>query len=58
MGLINPTLGFNLILVADWKGETIVKIASHAVPFVLCIFIIVVIFAYVHATQTTFLPGI
>ena len=39
-------------------GESILKIAVRAVPFVLCMLVVVLFIAYVPALSTTLLPEI
>jgi C4-dicarboxylate transporter DctM subunit len=58
VGFITPPLGLNLFVVSGITGESILKIAARAVPFVLCMFIVVLFIAYVPAISTTFLPDI
>ncbi|MEP3276854.1 MAG: TRAP transporter large permease [Stappiaceae bacterium] len=58
VGFITPPLGLNLFVVSGITGESILKIAARAVPFVLCMFIVVLLIAYVPSVSTTFLPEI
>ena len=58
VGFITPPLGLNLFVVSGITGESILKIAARAVPFVLCMFFVVLLIAYVPAVSTTFLPEI
>jgi len=58
VGFITPPLGLNLFVVAGITGESILKIAARAVPFVLCMFIVVLFIAYIPAISTTLLPEI
>lgn len=58
VGFITPPLGLNLFVVSGITGESILKIAAKAVPFVLCMFVVVLLIAYVPAISTTFLPDI
>ncbi len=58
VGFITPPLGLNLFVVSGITGESILKIAARAVPFVLCMFVVVLLIAYVPAISTTFLPDI
>ena len=58
VGFITPPLGLNLFVVSGITGESILKIAARAVPFVLCMFIVVILIAYVPAISTTLLPEI
>ncbi|QBY01402.1 TRAP transporter large permease [Rhodophyticola sp. CCM32] len=56
VGFITPPLGLNLFVVSGLTGESILKIAARAVPFVLCMLIVVLFIAYVPAISTAFLP--
>jgi tripartite ATP-independent transporter DctM subunit len=58
VGFITPPLGLNLFVVSGITGESILKIAVRAVPFVLCMFIVVLLIAYVPAVSTSLLPDI
>jgi C4-dicarboxylate transporter DctM subunit len=58
VGFITPPLGLNLFVVSGITGESILKIAARAVPFVVCMFIVVLFIAYIPAISTTFLPEI
>ena len=58
VGFITPPLGLNLFVVSGITGESILKIAARAVPYVLCMFIVVLLIAYVPAVSTTLLPDI
>ena len=58
VGFITPPLGLNLFVVSGITGESILKIAVRAVPFVLCMFLVVLLIAYVPAVSTTLLPDI
>jgi len=58
VGFITPPLGLNLFVVAGITGESILKIAARAVPFVLCMLIVVLMIAYIPAISTTMLPDI
>jgi tripartite ATP-independent transporter DctM subunit len=58
VGFITPPLGLNLFVVSGITGESILKIAVRAVPFVLCMFVVVLFIAYVPAVSTTLLPDI
>jgi len=58
VGFITPPLGLNLFVVAGITGESILKIAARAVPFVLCMLIVTLLIAYVPAISTTMLPDI
>ncbi len=58
VGFITPPLGLNLFVVSGITGESILKIAARAVPYVLCMFVVVLLIAYVPAVSTTLLPEI
>lgn len=58
VGFITPPLGLNLFVVSGITGESILKIAARAVPFVLCMFVVVLLIAYVPALSTSLLPEI
>lgn len=58
VGFITPPLGLNLFVVSGITGESILKIAARAVPFVLCMFVVVLLIAYVPAVSTSLLPAI
>jgi TRAP-type C4-dicarboxylate transport system permease large subunit len=58
VGFITPPLGLNLFVVAGLTGESILKIAWRAVPFVIFMLIVTLIIAYVPAISTTLLPEI
>jgi C4-dicarboxylate transporter, DctM subunit len=56
VGFITPPLGLNLFVVSGLTGESILKIAWRAVPFVFFMLIVVLLIAYVPAISTTLLP--
>jgi len=58
VGFITPPLGLNLFVVSGITGESILKIAARAVPFVFFMLIVVLFIAYVPALSTTMLPDI
>ncbi len=58
VGFITPPLGLNLFVVSGITGESILKIAARAVPFVLGMLVVVLFIAYVPAISTTLLPEI
>ena len=58
VGFITPPLGLNLFVVAGITGESILKIAARAIPFVLCMLVVVLMIAYIPAISTTMLPDI
>ncbi len=57
VGFITPPLGLNLFVVSGLTGESILKIAVHAVPFVFFMMIVVLMIAYWPALSTTLLPA-
>ena len=58
VGFITPPLGLNLFVVSGLTGESILKIAARAVPFVFFMLIVVLLIAYVPAVSTSLLPDI
>ncbi len=56
VGFITPPLGLNLFVVSGLTGESILKIAVRAVPFVFFMLLVVLLIAYVPAFSTTLLP--
>jgi len=58
VGFITPPLGLNLFVVAGITGESILKIAARAVPFVLCMLVVTLMIAYIPAISTTMLSDI
>lgn len=58
VGFITPPLGLNLFVVSGITGESILKIAVRAVPFVLTMLIVVLLIAYFPPISTTLLPDI
>ena len=58
VGFITPPLGLNLFVVSGLTGESIIKIAARAVPFVFFMLLVVLLIAYVPAVSTTLLPDI
>lgn len=58
VGFITPPLGLNLFVVSGITGESILKIAARAVPFVFFMLIVVLMIAYIPAISTTLLPDI
>ncbi len=58
VGFITPPLGLNLFVVSGLTGESILKIAVRAVPFVFFMLIVVLMIAYWPALSTTLLPDI
>ncbi|NCQ24456.1 MAG: C4-dicarboxylate ABC transporter [Rhodobacteraceae bacterium CG17_big_fil_post_rev_8_21_14_2_50_63_15] len=58
VGFITPPLGLNLFVVSGITGESILKIAARAVPFVFFMLIVVLMIAYIPALSTTMLPDI
>jgi len=58
VGFITPPLGLNLFVVSGLTGESILKIAARAVPFVFFMLIVVLLIAYVPAISTSLLPDV
>jgi tripartite ATP-independent transporter DctM subunit len=58
VGFITPPLGLNLFVVSGLTGESILRIAVYAVPFVLFMLMVVLLIAYVPALSTTLLPDV
>jgi tripartite ATP-independent transporter DctM subunit len=58
VGFITPPMGLNLFVVSGLTGESILKIAKRAVPFVLSMLAVVLLIAYVPETTTMLLPDI
>ena len=57
VGFITPPLGLNLFVVSGLTGESILKIAARAVPFVFFMLLVVLLIAYIPAVSTTLLPA-
>ncbi|MCY4261201.1 MAG: TRAP transporter large permease [Rhodobacteraceae bacterium] len=58
VGFITPPLGLNLFVVSGLTGESILKIAYRAVPFVLFMLVVTLFIAYMPAISTALLPDI
>jgi len=58
VGFITPPLGLNLFVVSGLTGESILKIAYRAIPFVLFMLIVTLFIAYMPVISTAFLPDI
>lgn len=58
VGFITPPLGLNLFVVSGLTGESILKIAYRAIPFVLFMLIVTLFIAYVPVISTALLPDI
>ena len=58
VGFITPPLGLNLFVVSGLTGESILKIAWRAIPFVFFMMIVVLLIAFVPEISTTMLPEI
>lgn len=58
VGFITPPLGLNLFVVSGLTGESILKIAVRAVPFVFFMMIVVLMIAYWPALSTVLLPDV
>jgi TRAP-type C4-dicarboxylate transport system permease large subunit len=51
-------LGLNLFVVSGITGESILKIAYRAIPFVLFMLFVTLLIAYIPWISTAFLPDI
>ncbi len=58
VGFITPPLGLNLFVVAGITGESILKIAYRAIPFVFFMLVVTLCIAYVPSISTVLLPDI
>lgn len=58
IGFITPPLGLNLFVVSGITGESILKIAGRAVPFVMFMLLVVLVIAFVPAFSTSLLPDV
>jgi tripartite ATP-independent transporter DctM subunit len=58
VGFITPPLGLNLFVVSGLTGESILKIAKQAVPFVLSMLAVTLLIAFVPEMTTMLLPDI
>ena len=58
VGFITPPLGLNLFVVAGLTGESILRIAYRAVPFVFFMLLVTLMIGYLPAISTTLLPDI
>jgi len=58
VGFITPPLGLNLFVVAGLTGESILKIAARAVPFVFFMLLVTLMIAYLPTISTVLLPDI
>lgn len=56
VGFITPPLGLNLFVVSGITGESILKIAWRAIPFVFFMLFVVLLIAYIPAISTVMLP--
>ena len=56
VGFITPPLGLNLFVVSGLTGESILKIAGRAVPFVFFMLLVVLLIAYLPEISTALLP--
>jgi len=56
VGFITPPLGLNLFVVSGLTGESILKIAYQAIPFMLLMLVVVLMIAFIPALSTTLLP--
>ncbi|MEO0767329.1 MAG: TRAP transporter large permease [Pseudomonadota bacterium] len=58
VGFITPPLGLNLFVVSGITGESILKIAYRAIPFVFFMLIVTLMIAYIPAISTSLLPEV
>jgi tripartite ATP-independent transporter DctM subunit len=58
VGFITPPLGLNLFVVSGITGESILKIAYRAIPFVFFMLIVTIFIAYLPVISTVLLPDI
>jgi len=58
VGFITPPLGLNLFVVSGITGESILKIAARAVPFVFFMLLVVLLIGFVPTVSTMLLPDI
>ena len=58
VGFITPPLGLNLFVVRGITGESVLKIAARAVPFVFFMLLVTLLIAYVPVVSTFLLPEI
>ncbi len=58
VGFITPPLGLNLFVISGITGESVLKIAWRAIPYVLGMLVVVLLIAYVPIISTVFLPDI
>lgn len=58
VGFITPPLGLNLFVVSGITGESILKIAVRAVPFVCFMLFVTLLIAYIPAISTALLPEV
>ncbi|MHA3978777.1 TRAP transporter large permease [Halovulum sp. GXIMD14794] len=58
VGFITPPLGLNLFVVSGLTGESILKIAARAIPFVFFMLLVVLMIAYLPVISTALLPDI
>ena len=58
VGFITPPLGLNLFVVSGLTGESILKIAARAIPFVFFMLLVVLMLAFIPSISTVLLPEI
>jgi TRAP-type C4-dicarboxylate transport system permease large subunit len=58
VGFITPPLGLNLFVVSGITGESILKIAYRAIPFVFFMLIVTLMIAYIPWISTALLPDV
>ncbi len=58
VGFITPPLGLNLFVISGITGESVLKIAARAGPYVIGMLVIVLMIAYIEPISTVFLSDI
>ena len=58
VGFITPPLGLKLFVVSGITGESILKIANRAIPFVFFMLLVVLLIAYVPSVSTVMLDDV
>jgi len=57
VGFITPPLGLNLFVLSGLTGESVLKIAHHAIAYVFAMLVIVLFLAYVPVLSLWAIPG-
>ena len=55
IGFITPPIGLNLFVISGVTGEPIMKVARHAGPYVLSMFCVAVVLAFVPELSLAFI---